>query len=101
MSKQATVKASEGHRTFGKLLRRVYGSDEHLIVERDGFRVAVLMSYQEYEALQRRLALDALQELNQTLSQEAAQQALSEEDLQRELKETRRQLVEERYGELG
>jgi prevent-host-death family protein len=101
MSRQVTVKASEGHRTFGKLLRRVYGSDEHLIVERDGFRVAVLMSYQEYEALQRRLALDALQELNQTLSQEAAQQALSEEDLQRELKETRRQLVQERYGALG
>jgi prevent-host-death family protein len=101
MSRHATIKASEGHRTFGKLLRRVYGSDEHLIVERDGFRVAVLMSYQEYEALQRRRALDALQELNQTLSREAAQQDLSEEELQRELKQTRRELVKERYGELG
>jgi hypothetical protein len=51
------------------------------------------MSYQEYEALQRRRALDTLQELNQTLSQEAAQQDLNEEELQRELKQTRRQLV--------
>ena len=51
MARQVTVNASEGHRRFGKLLKRVYGSDEHLIVERDGFPVAVLMSYQEYEQL--------------------------------------------------
>ncbi len=49
MSQQVVVKASEGHRAFGKLLKRVYNSDEHLIVERDGFPVAVMMSYQEYE----------------------------------------------------
>ncbi len=53
MARQVTIKASEGHRAFGKLLKRVYGSDEHLVVERDGFPVAVLMSYQEYEQLSR------------------------------------------------
>lgn len=53
MTRQTTTKASEGHRAFGKLLKRVYGSDEHLIVERDGFPVAVLLSYQEYEQLRR------------------------------------------------
>lgn len=51
MARQISIKASEGHRGFGKLLKRVYGSDEHLIIERDGFPVAVLMSYQEYEKL--------------------------------------------------
>ena len=53
MARQVTINASEGHRAFGKLLKRVYGSDEHLIVERDGFPVAVIMSYQEYEHLGR------------------------------------------------
>ena len=53
MARQVTINASEGHRAFGKLLKRVYGSDEHLIVERDGFPVAVMMSYQEYEHLSR------------------------------------------------
>lgn len=101
MSRQVTVKASEGHRTFGKLLRRVYDSDEHLIVERDGYRVAVLMSYQEYQALQRGQALDTLQALNQELGKDAEQQGLDEEALQRELKQTRRDLVKERYGEIG
>lgn len=51
MARQIIIKASEGHRGFGKLLKRVYGSDEHLIVERDGFPVAVLMSFREYEQL--------------------------------------------------
>ena len=53
VARQVTINASEGHRAFGKLLKRVYGSDEHLIVERDGFPVAVIMSYQEYELLGR------------------------------------------------
>ena len=51
MTHRIVINASEGHRKFGQLLKRVYGSDEHLIVERDGFPVAVLMSYQEYEQL--------------------------------------------------
>jgi PHD/YefM family antitoxin component YafN of YafNO toxin-antitoxin module len=51
MARQVVIKASEGHRAFGKLLKRIYGSDEHLIIERDGFPVAVMMSYQEYEHL--------------------------------------------------
>jgi prevent-host-death family protein len=51
MAQKVIIKASEGHRAFGKLLKRVYGSNEHLVVERDGFPVAVIISYQEYEKL--------------------------------------------------
>jgi prevent-host-death family protein len=54
VARQVKINASMGHRAFGKLLKRVYGSDEHLIVERDGFPVAVIMSYQEYEQLGRK-----------------------------------------------
>ena len=57
MVQRVAIKASEGHRNFGKLLKRVYGSDEHLIVERDGFPVAVIMSFQEYEKLGQMSAL--------------------------------------------
>ena len=48
MTRQVTITASEALRGFGKLLKRVYGSDEHLIIERDGSPMAVLISYQEY-----------------------------------------------------
>jgi len=51
VARQTTINASEGHRAFGKLLKRVYSSDEHLTVERDGFPVAVILSYQEHEQL--------------------------------------------------
>ena len=71
MARQVTINASEGHRGFGKLLKRVYGSDEHLIVERDGFPVAVLMSYQEYEQLSQQQAEElGLENLPPTLSLE-------------------------------
>jgi prevent-host-death family protein len=50
-ARQVIINASEGYRAFGKLLKRVYNSAEHLVVEQDGFPVAVLMSYQEYEQL--------------------------------------------------
>jgi prevent-host-death family protein len=100
MSKQTVVKATEGHREFGKLLRRVYGSDEHLIVERDGFPVAVLLSYQEYQEMVRGQSLEHLERLNRSLSKEAAAQDFSEGDLLRDVKQTRREIVKELYGEL-
>jgi len=73
MTQQVIVNASEGHRAFGKLLKRVYNSDEHLIVERDGFPVAVIMSYQEYEQLsQRPLEIISLESLPPVMSLEEA-----------------------------
>jgi prevent-host-death family protein len=73
VARQVIIKASEGHRTFGQLLKRVYRSDEHLIVERDGYPVAVIMSYQEYEQLSReQAATPAPENLPPTLSLEDA-----------------------------
>ena len=51
MIEQIVIRASEGHRTFKKLIDKGYISDEHIIVERDGFPVMVMLSYQEYEQL--------------------------------------------------
>jgi prevent-host-death family protein len=101
MARQAIIKASEGHRAFGKLLKRVYRSDEHLIVERDGFPVAVLMSYQEYENLGRERALKAFERFSRNLGREIEKQELTEERLLEELKETRREVFKEQYGDLA
>ncbi len=97
MAKQIVIRASEGHRTFGKLLRRVYSSDEHLVVERDGFPVAVLLSYQEYQALRRQQNLADLEQTNRELSREAEHAQLSEEDFFHELRQVRQELFAERY----
>ncbi len=98
MFHQAIIKASEGHRAFGKLLKRVYSSDEHLIVERDGFPVAVLMSYQEYEKLSRDQATSAFERFSRELGSEIERQGLSEEALLDELEKTKREVYEEQYG---
>ena len=99
MLHQVAIKASEGHRAFGKLLKRVYRSDEHLIVERDGFPVAVLMSYQEYQKLLRERALAAHREMVRELGEQAERQGLTEEELMAQLEETKREVYRENYGQ--
>ena len=99
MLHQVAIKASEGHRAFGKLLKRVYRSDEHLIVERDGFPVAVLMSYQEYQKLLRERALAAHREMVRELGEQAELQGLTEEELMAQLEEAKREVYRETYGQ--
>ena len=101
MPRQVVVKASEGHRAFGKLLRRVYQSGEHLIVERGGFPVAVLMSYQEYEKLGRERALRAFERFSRSLGREIEKQGLTEDQLLKELEESKQEVFEEQYGDLA
>src|SRR5947209_15373172 len=98
MFRQVVIKASEGHRGFGKLLKRVYRSNEHLIVERDGFPVAVLLSYEEYERLSRERATAAFDAFSRALGREIEQQGVTEEDLLGELEETKREVYREKYG---
>ena len=98
MPREVVIKASEGHRAFGRLLRQVYRSDDRLIVERDGFPVAVLMSYQEYEKMRREQALEAFERFSRPLGREVEEQRLSEDQLLAELKQSRREVFQEQYA---
>ena len=72
------ITASDLQRSSGKVLRRVAVGNEHLVIERAGYPVAVLLSYQEYEALMRDRVLVAHRELVETLGQAAEEQNLDE-----------------------
>ncbi len=98
MAKTAVVKASELQRASGKVLKRVAVGKEHLVVERDGYPVAVLMSYPEYEQLMRQHALAAHRDLVIALGQAAERHGLTEKQLLRGLEESKRQVYEKRYG---
>jgi prevent-host-death family protein len=103
MGKKTVIRASELHREAGKALRRVALGDEHLVVERDGYPIAVLMSYndyEQYEQLRREQALAAHKELVRTLGQEAERQGVTEEQLMAELEEDKRAIFKEIYGDL-
>src|SRR3972149_1171789 len=91
-------KASELQRASGKVLRRVAVGKEHLVVERDGYPVAVMMSYAEYEQLMRERALALHRDLVRALGREAERQGLTEDQLIQELEESKRRVYKERYG---
>ncbi len=98
MTRQATITASDLQRASGSVLKRVAVGGEHLVIERGGYPVAVLLSYQEYESLMRERALANHRELVIALSQEAERQGLTEEQLLAELEDVKRQIFEETYG---
>ena len=98
MATTAVVKASELQRASGKILKRAALGKEHLVVERDGYPVAVMMSYQEYEQLMRERAATAHRDLVIALGQEVDRQGLTEEQLMAELEGSKRRVHEERYG---
>ncbi len=98
MAKKVIIAASELHRAAGKALKRVALQDEHLVVERDGYPVAVLMSYPEYEDLMHLRAAAVHRELVRALGQEAEKQALSEEQLMAEIEEDKRKIYNADYG---
>lgn len=98
MAKTVVVRASELQRSSGKVLKRVALGREHLVVERGGYPVAVMMSYAEYEQLMRGRAQAAHRDLVRALGQEAEKQGLTEAQLQAEVKEDRRAVFNEMYG---
>jgi prevent-host-death family protein len=98
-----TIPATTVHRKFGELIRRVYSGKEHFIIEKDGLPVAAIIPIGEYEAMSetdqnRTEALRLLDQMVKENGLRAEAMNLTEEDLMRDLKETRRQLHQERYG---
>lgn len=98
MSTKIVITASELHRAAGKVLKRVALQDEHLVIERDGYPVAVLLSFPEYEELMRLRALAAHRELVRSLGHEAEKQGLTEEQLMMDLEEDKRAVYKDAYG---
>ena len=98
MNHQTTITATELQRASGNILKRVAVGGEHLVIERAGYPVAVLLSYPEYEALMRERALAAHRELVIALGEEAERQNLDEEQLSAELEAVKRRMFAETYG---
>ena len=96
--KKAIIKASDLHRSAGKALRRVAIDDEHLVVERDGYPIAVILSYRDYEELLKELTLASHQSLVNVLGREAERKDITEGKMMDELEETRSEIFKERYA---
>lgn len=97
---QATVSATEVRRRFGEMLKRAHNQDEHLIVERDGFPLAVIVPYNDYQILMRDQALRAFERFSRQLGREAEGRGITEEQLVEDLEDTKKDVFQEQYGDV-
>jgi PHD/YefM family antitoxin component YafN of YafNO toxin-antitoxin module len=91
--KLETIKASELQRSSGKVLKRVANDREHLVVESDGYKVAVMVPYPDYQLLIRLQAARAMKALlEKTGSDEFSDEAVMADALTAvaEVRRTRR-----------
>ena len=96
---QAIVTATEVRRRFGEMLKRAHNEDEHLIVERDGYPLAVIVPYDDYQTLMREHALRAFDGFSRRLGREAEAQGITEEQLAEDLEAAKGEVFRERYGD--
>ncbi len=89
----STITATYAQNSFGEVIRRVSKDGEHLIVEKDGVPVVVIMSVQEYERMQPRFA-----QAVRAAAREASQLELTEEQLAQQVREVREVVYQEHYG---
>jgi prevent-host-death family protein len=100
MAKQSTVSATDVRRHFGDMLKRAHNNREHLIVERDGYPVAVIMSFDGYESMMKECYSREFDEHSRKLGLELEKQGLSEEEVMDELEEVKKEVFRQRYGDL-
>jgi len=96
---QHRLGATELRNQLGALLNRVHNRKEHLLIEKLGIPVAAVISMDEYEEYRRLATAQMHTDLVRRLGPEAERQGLTEEELLAELKETRRTLYAETYGD--
>lgn len=95
------ITTTEIRRNLNAVLQLVRKKREHAVIEKSGSPVAVLLSISEYEQLVRYKRLATFDKLTREIGVEFERSGVSEEELLKELKETKRQVVREKYARLA
>ena len=100
---RVTLRSTEVQRNFREVVNRAGSGHEHIVVERDGLPVIVMLSVAEYTLLmrereQRQERLKKFEATARWIGEEIERSGLSEEQVLSQLEETQRQVYEERYG---
>lgn len=98
-SKLTVIQITRLHRQLGQIIRAVALSDEHVVIEKGGLPVAVMMSMNEYDRLITDRRLREHERLARSLGQEATREGLTEKQLLAKLEEDRQAIYRERYGQ--
>jgi prevent-host-death family protein len=100
---KVTLRSTEVQRNFREVVNRAGSGQEHIIVERDGLPVIVMLSMAEYTSLMRERELRAqrlkqFEESARRIGQAVERQGLTEEEVLDQLEQTRQEIYDERYG---
>jgi prevent-host-death family protein len=100
---RVTLRLTDVQRNFREVVNRAGSGHEHIIVERDGLPVIVMISVAEYQLLmrereQREERLKKFEASARRIGQEFERLGLSEEDVMAQLEETKQEVYDERYG---
>lgn len=83
------------------VLTQVQESREHVVIERSGQPIAVIISMEDYDDYQRLLTESFLNQLGQAVGHVSDSEGLTEDILNDELSITRRQVFVETYASLA
>jgi prevent-host-death family protein len=98
-----TLRSTEVQRNFREVVNRAGSGQEHIIVERDGLPVIVMISLAEYQLLmqereQRAARLKRFDTIARRMGEEFERLGLTEEEVLAQLEESRQQVYEAQYG---
>lgn len=102
-TQRVTLRSTDVQRNFRDVVNRAGSGHEHIVVERDGLPVIVMLSVAEYQLLmhERELRAERLKKFEAAArhaGQEFERLGLSEEEVLAQLEDTQQQTYEERYG---
>ena len=96
--KKSALSATEARIHFGEVIKRAYVGGEHLVVEKGGIPVVVILSFPDYAQLIRQAKLARFDQLSRAAGLEAERQGLTEEQLEAEMEKIKARLYQETYG---
>jgi prevent-host-death family protein len=102
-TQRVTLRSTDVQRNFREVVNRAGSGHEHIIVERDGLPIIVMISLAEYQLLmhereQREERLKKFEASARRIGQEIERRGLSEDEALAQLEETKQEVYDEHYG---
>lgn len=100
---RVTLRSTDVQRNFRAVVNQAAAGHEHIIVERDGLPVIVMLSVAEYQLLmrereQREERLKKFEASARRIGQAIERQGLTEEEVMAQLEKTKQEVYDEHYG---
>lgn len=100
---QVTLRSTEVQRNFRDVVNRAGSGQEHIIVERDGLPVIVMLSMAEYQQFMsereaREQRLSKFEATARRIGQEIERSGLSEDEFLAQLDDSQQHIYDEKYG---